>query len=70
MRNFGGIMLVLGIAGFLYCHNQLSTLDPVPEGLSISKSLQYPAGRMEMGKYAAAAAGFLGALLVMFPQGR
>ena len=51
MRNFGGFMLLVGILGFLYCSSQLSKTGSVPEGKSISESLEYDAGRWEVGRY-------------------
>jgi hypothetical protein len=65
MRNATTILIVGGIAGFLYCSIQLSQLPPVPEDLSISRSLEYPAGQMEMGRYVSAAAAFFGVLTLM-----
>jgi hypothetical protein len=70
MRNFGGIVLLLGILGFFYASSQLSDLPPVPEGLSISEGLSYPAGRWEMVRYASAAVAGFGLLMAMFPKGR
>lgn len=70
MRNFGGFMVVLGIVGFLYCSSQASKAGPVPEGKSISESLEYEAGRWEVGRYASAGAAFFGLLMLMFPKGR
>ena len=65
MRNFSSLLILGGIVGFLYCQHQLSTLEPVPEGLSISRSMQYPAGKMEMGRAAAAGAAVFGLLMLM-----
>jgi hypothetical protein len=70
MRNFGGILLLLGILGFFYASARLSDLAPVPEGLSVGQALDYPAGRWEVVRYACAAAGGFGLLLAMFPKGR
>ena len=70
MRNFGGLLVVGGIVAFLYCSSELKKHEPVPEGLSISRSLEYPAGKMEVGRYAAMAGAAFGVLLLMFPQGR
>jgi hypothetical protein len=70
MRNFGGICLLLGIAGFLYFSSLQSALPDLPANLSISQTLEYPAGRYEMGKYVAAIIGALGVLLALFPRGR
>ena len=70
MRTFGLLLLVVGIVGFFYCSTHLDKLEPVPEGLSITQSLKYPAGKMEVGRFAAVAAGGIGVLFLMFPQGR
>ena len=70
MRNFGGILVLLGIVGFLYCGSQLSGQEPVPAGLSLSSSLEYPAGRYEVGRWASACAAGFGLLMTMFPKGR
>jgi hypothetical protein len=70
MRSFGGLLLIAGIAGFLYCGSQLASLEPVPEGVSVSRSFEYPAGRYEIGRWAAACAAGFGLLMAMFPKGR
>jgi hypothetical protein len=70
MRNFGGFMVVLGIVGFLYCSDQASKAGAVPEGKSISESLEYDAGRWEVGRYVCAGIGVFGLLMTMFPKGR
>jgi hypothetical protein len=72
MRSFGLALVVLGIAGFIYCTREMENagLEPVPEGTSISRSLDYKSGRLEVGRYAAAAAGAFGVLLFFVPQGR
>jgi hypothetical protein len=70
MRNVGGILLILGIAGFLYCSSRLSDVAPLPAGLSVSEGLEQPAGRWQMARYACAAAAGFGLLLTMFPKGR
>jgi hypothetical protein len=70
MRNLGGILLLAGVFGFFYCSAQLSHLEPVPDGKRIVESLQYPAGRFEVGRYAAAMAAAVGVILAMFPKGR
>jgi hypothetical protein len=70
MRNFGGILLLLGILGFFYASARLSDLTPVPEGKSISESLEYPSGRWELARYACAAMGGFGLLMALFPKGR
>jgi hypothetical protein len=70
MRNFGGFMLLIGILGFLYCSSKLSDMGPVPEGKSISESLEYESGRYEVGRYVCAGLGAFGLLMTMFPKGR
>ena len=70
MRNFGSILLVVGIAGFFYCSSRLSEVPPLPPGLSVGESLDQPAGRWEMGRYGCAAAAGFGLLMAMFPKGR
>ena len=70
MRNAGGMLLLLGALGFFYCSARLSNLEPVPAGKTISESLQYPAGRYELGRYGAAIAGAVGLILALFPKGR
>jgi hypothetical protein len=70
MRNFGGILLLLGIFGFVYCGAQIDKYEPVPDGKSISESLAYPAGKWDVGRYACAMAAGFGLLMAMFPKGR
>ena len=70
MRTFGLALVILGIAGFIWCGGELSGLEPVPEGTSIGKSLEYKSGRLEVGRYAGMASAALGLLLVLAPQGR
>jgi hypothetical protein len=70
MRNFGAIVLALGIVGFFYCSSRLSEATPLPEGLTISESLEQPHGRWEMARYLSAAAAGFGLLLTFFPKGR
>jgi len=70
MRNTGAILLLAGIAGFLYCSSRLSEVTPLPPGLSISDGLREPAGQWEMARYACGAAAGFGLLMAMFPKGR
>jgi hypothetical protein len=70
VRNFGGILIVAGIVGFLYCSNELGKAEAVPEGLSVSQSFRYPAGKLEVGRYGALAVAGMGVLLALFPSGR
>jgi len=70
MRNMGGLLLLVGALGFFYCSSQLSHLEAVPAGKSIGESLQYPAGKFEVGRYAAVMAAGVGFVLAMFPKGR
>lgn len=70
MRNFGATLLLLGILGFFYSSSRLSDATPLPPGLSLSESLEQPAGRWEMARYACAAAAGFGLLIGLFPKGR
>jgi hypothetical protein len=70
MRNFGGIMLVLGVLGFFYCTGQRDASPPLPEGLSMGDSMKQPAGKWDVGRYACAAGAGFGLLMAFFPKGR
>ena len=70
MRNFGAILLLLGILGFFYASSRLDEVEPLPEGLSVSEGLKEPAGRWEMARYGCGAAAGFGLLMAMFPKGR
>jgi hypothetical protein len=70
MRNFGGILLLLGILGFFYAGSQLEKHEPVPPGVSVSEGLQTPSGRWEVARYVCAGAAGIGLLLALFPKGR
>jgi hypothetical protein len=70
MRNFGGILLLLGIFGFFYASSRIEELEPVPDGLSVSESVKYPAGRWSVAQYAIASVAGMGLILLLFPKGR
>jgi hypothetical protein len=70
MRNFGAILLLAGILGFYYSSTRLEREAPLPEGLTVNESLELPAGRWEMARYASGGAAALGLLLALFPKGR
>ena len=70
MRNFGSLLLLLGIVGFLYCSSRLSETAPLPAGLSVGEGLRQPAGRWEVARYACGAAAGFGLLMTLFPKGR
>jgi hypothetical protein len=70
MRNLGGILLLLGILGFVYASSQLERYEPVPAGLSVSEGLEYPAGRWDMARYGCAGLSGFGLLMALFPKGR
>jgi hypothetical protein len=70
MRNFGIIALVLGILGFFYASDREGLYEPVPPGLTAFESLDYPAGRWQIARYAAAAFAGFGLLMAMYPKGR
>ena len=54
MRNFGGILLILGVLGFFYASGQKDKHPALPEGLTVSETMRYPGGRWEMARYGAA----------------
>ena len=70
MRNFGGVLLLLGVLGFFYASAQLENYDPVPMGTSIGDSMRYPAGKWEMARYASLGTAGFGLLMALFPKGR
>jgi hypothetical protein len=70
MRNFGSILMIVGIGGFFYCSSRLSEASPLAPELSMAESLRQPAGRWDMGRYGCAGAAAFGLLVAMFPKGR
>jgi hypothetical protein len=70
MRNFGGIVLLLGVFGFFYSGSQIEKYEPVPDGKTVSEALQYPAGKWQTTRYACAATAGFGLLMAMYPKGR
>ena len=70
MRNFGLLLIVVGIAGFLYASSAREEGAAVPEGASLTQEIASPAGRLELLRYGAAGAAFVGVLLALFPKGR
>ncbi len=70
MRNFGLIVLLVGIIGFLYASSRLGEMEPLPPDLSLSESLEQPAGRWELVRYGCGGTAAIGLLLALFPKGR
>ncbi|HYN03111.1 MAG TPA: hypothetical protein VE359_11745 [Vicinamibacteria bacterium] len=70
MRNFGAVLVLLGILGFFYATSRLGEAAPLPEGISVTEGLDQPAGRWEMARYGCAAVAGFGLLMAMFPKGR
>jgi hypothetical protein len=70
MRNFGGVLMLIGLFGFIYCASQLDKYEPVPEGKGISESLHYEAGKWDVARYACAGVAGFGLLMFFFPKGR
>jgi hypothetical protein len=70
MRNFGGIMLLVGVLGFFYCTGQRDNYPALPEGLSLSDSMRQPAGKWDVGRYVCAGVAGFGLLMAFFPKGR
>jgi hypothetical protein len=70
MRNFGAVLLLLGILGFFYSSSRIGEVGPLPPGLSVSEGLKESAGRWEMARYGCVAVAGLGLLTLLFPKGR
>jgi hypothetical protein len=70
MRSFAAVLILAGLIGFVYCSIEKDKYEPVPEATETLQTLKYPAGRLELGRYAAALAGAIGVLLALFPKGR
>ena len=70
MRNFGSILMIVGIGGFFYCSSRLSEAPALAPGLSIGESLEQPAGRWDVARYGCAGAAAFGLLMALFPKGR
>jgi len=70
MRNFGGILMLVGIFGFIYCGAQLEKYPPVPEGMTVSDGIKYEAGKWDVARYACAGVAGFGLLMFFFPKGR
>ena len=70
MRSLGGVLVLAGIIGFFYCSSHLDGLESIPEGVSLSRYLEYDAGKFELGRYASVISGLVGLLLSVFPKGR
>ena len=70
MRTFGYLLLIAGCAAFYYCNQQLDRLEPLPAEYSVEDSLRTDRGKMEAGRFAAAAAAAMGLVLALYPEGR
>jgi hypothetical protein len=70
MRNFGAVLLLLGVLGFFYASSKLDEVPPLTDRLTVTESLREPAGRWQMARFGAAVAGGFGLLMAMFPKGR
>jgi hypothetical protein len=70
MRKMGVTLLLLGILGFFYASSRIGDLEPVPDGLGARETLQYPAGRWMIARYAGATVAGMGLLVLLFPKGR
>jgi hypothetical protein len=70
MRTLGLILIIAGIAGYLYCTNQMAGLAPLGANADAADYFRNTTGRLELGRYASAAAALIGLLMTFFPQGR
>jgi hypothetical protein len=70
MRNFGFILILVGIAGFVYCTSEMKGLEPLAADADLGDYFRNMAGRLELGRFAAAGAALIGLIMAFFPQGR
>lgn len=70
MRNFGLVLIVAGIAGFVYCTSEMKGLEPLSANAELADYWRNTVGRLELGRFVAAAAALFGLLMAFFPQGR
>lgn len=70
MRTLGALLILVGIVAFFYCSSHLEGLESIPEGTTLTRYLEYDAGKFELGRYGAVIAAFVGVLLSLFPKGR
>ncbi len=70
MRNSGVVLLIAGILAFGYASSRLDDLPPLRDGLSVTESLEEPAGRWQMARYVCAGVAGFGLLMALFPKGR
>jgi hypothetical protein len=70
MRTLGAVLIAAGLFGFVYASDQRAKQPPLPEDIGWREALRQPAGQWDMVRYAGAAAGGIGFLLLLFPKGR
>ncbi len=69
MRKTAGILLLFGILGFFYASSKIDDLEPVPDGLSVSESLEYPAARWTLARYGSASLAGLALMALVLSKG-
>jgi hypothetical protein len=70
MRTLGALLLLVGIVGFFYCSSNMQGLESIPDGTSLSRYLEYDAGKFELGRYLSLISGLVGIVLSLLPKGR
>jgi hypothetical protein len=72
MRTLGLLMLIGGIAGFVYFSGRLGAVDPLPVGqaLTMTETLRYPAGQFEALRDTCAAVSVFGIIFIIFWKDR
>jgi hypothetical protein len=70
MRNWGGVLLALGVLGFFYASSRLDDVPPLAEGLTVGEGLKEPAGQWQLARYGCAAVAGFGLLMTMVPKER
>lgn len=68
MKSYAVIAIVLGIAGFLYCGDQMTGLKEANEMAGIIKGLETEFGRWQVGQYFSAFVAFCGFMMLIMKR--
>lgn len=68
MKSYAVIAIVLGIAGFIYCGDQMSGLTAPDEMAGIMRGLETEYGRWQVGQYASAFVAFCGFMMLIMKR--
>ncbi len=70
MRQWGGLIVLVGVIGFFYCGDRVAKAPPLPEGLSVTRTLRQPAGPWIVGRFVCACVAASGAVILLFARNR